>query len=376
MKFPRLENIEFSKIRQIYAHADNDSIDLGIGKPFCNTPDNIKKAGLSAIEKNFTAYTETAGIYELRQAVAEQFRKRKGIKVVADNVLITCGVAEAVFVSMFSMLQKGDEVLVPDPGYPAYAAIAGMTDSRPVPYPLYRKNRFGAAAGDIIPLINPKTRIIILNSPSNPTGGITDSRELKKIGGYIADRDICVISDEVYTQLNFSGNAVSSISDFSSLDRVMILSGVSKEFSMTGWRLGWIISSEDNIKELSKTHLFMVSCACSISQKAAVEAVSSESDQVKKILSLNRELMADGLKVVSDIEYMIPDAGLFVFVDVSRYGSGDKIAQRILKEVNVVTIPGSGFGEKGRDFIRLSFGAQAKDINEGLLRLKDFFKRL
>lgn len=375
MKFSRTENIQISKIREIYNQAPTHCIDLGMGKPFCPTPAFIKKQACSAINQNYTSYTHTRGITELREAVAARYHQKSGKSLTASNVLITCGVAEAIFISMFSLLQENDQILVPDPGYPAYPAIAKLLQTIPVPYPLSGENRFSLQAEEVISRINSHTKAILLNSPSNPTGGINEKEELEKLALYLKDKEIMVISDEVYSGLTYNNYPVPSITDFLDLDGIVLLSGVSKEFSMTGWRIGWAVSSEYNITELTKSHLYQVSCAPSVSQKAAVAALHSNSEEVKECMLDNRNLMLYQLKNIADLKFIIPKAGLYFFVDVSDYGSGDTICRELMHNAKVITIPGSGFGEQGKDFIRLSFGAPQKDIEEGMQRLKRFFSQ-
>jgi len=374
MKFLRSENVQLSKIRDIYNQASPRCIDLGIGIPYCSTPSSVKNKISSAVSKNYTTYTNTRGIPELREAVVKRYNQDHNVNITADNVLITCGAAEAVFISMFSLLRENDEVLIPDPGYPAYPSVAKLLEASPVPYTLTIGNQFGIQAEDIISKINSHTKIIILNSPSNPTGGINDNNELKKITEYIKDNEeICIISDQIYSKLNYAHNPVASIIDYLDLDKIILISGVSKEFSMTGFRIGWAVSSEQNITELTKTHLYQVSCAPSLSQWAAVEALHSGSEEVKQYMLQNRNLMMHKLKEITNLNYILPQAGLYFFVDVSYYGSGDEICHQILNEVEVITIPGSGFGKAGRDYIRLSFGTSPEDIEEGMKRLQKFF---
>ena len=373
MKFSRTKNIKISKIRSIYNQAPKQCIDLGIGKPFCPTPSPIKEKACAALRENYTSYTPTRGFTELREAVAERYNREFNITITSDNVLITCGVAEAIFTSMFSQLRKNDEVLIPDPGYPAYAAVAELSEARPVFYSLSFENKFSIRAEDIIPLLRTRTKIIIFNSPSNPTGGINEKKELEKIARYLKNKKICVISDQVYNKLNYTHQPLASLTDFLNLDNLILLSGVSKEFSMTGWRIGWALSSPENIAELAKSHLYQVSCAPSLSQKAALEALHSGSEEVKNIMLNNRNLMLSGLKKINDLKYIIPGAGLYFFVDVSAYGNGDTICQEILNTVEVITIPGSGFGKNGKNYIRISFGANPEDIKEGMKRLQQFF---
>lgn len=365
-----------SLIREIYQKAKADSINLGLGMPYCNTPSDVKKNAIESILNNKTFYTSNYGLFELRKAIAFKYNKRHNHKISHNNVLITIGVAEAIFISIFSILDSGDEVLIPDPGYPGYYITSNMLSANIVTYPLNSLNKFSIKADDVISRISDKTKIIILNSPSNPTGGINTSGELQKIASYCEKRNICIISDEVYSNLLYSDIEVDSISNYLSLNKTFILDGVSKEFSMTGWRIGWIISSEENISELVKVHQVMSSCATSISQYAAIKAIESENKEIILLLSKNRDIMAKELKKINNISFYEPLAGLYFFIDVSKFGNDIEIAEHILDKVNVITIPGSAFGRNGNGYLRISFGANPDEVEEGTKRLNYFFEKM
>jgi aspartate/methionine/tyrosine aminotransferase len=345
-----------------------------MGMPYCNTSLNIKEAAIKAIHENHTFYTSNFGITELRSAIADEYNKTHVVKVNFGNVLVTNGVAQALFLSMFSILDEGDEVLVPDPGYVGYYINGNMMKGKIIYYPLSIENEFGIIADDIISRITDKTKLICLNSPSNPTGGINSDEELNKLADYCQSREIFIISDEVYSNLNYSGKQLPSISNHISLDKLLVLNGISKEFAMTGWRIGWIITSTENVKQLLKGHQVMASCACSISQYAALEAVRSKNDEVIKSLAHNREVMKEGLKKIKNIRYCIPKGGMYFFADFSHYGDDMELAIKLIDHTNVVTIPGTAFGKLGAGFLRLSYGTTPEDIAKGLELIQRFLE--
>jgi aspartate/methionine/tyrosine aminotransferase len=370
----KISSLESSGIRKMYDRARNDSINLGIGMPYCNTPDNIKDAAFEAIKNNKTFYTSNLGMIELRDAIAERYNKCHDKTISASNILITVGVAEAIFLSLFSLLECGDEVLLPDPGYMGYSLPVQMIGCKVNRYPLLFENQFAVRSEDVIGRITERTKVLILNSPGNPTGGVNSDSEIKQICYFCSQKGITIISDEVYANLNYSVNDFYSVSHYMSLDETMILNGVSKEFGMTGWRVGWIISSVENIKELVKVHQVMASCSSSISQCAAIDAIRSDNKDVVKLLEINKELMGNMLSNISNIRYFIPKGGLYYFVDFSFFGDDNVLAMKILEEANVITIPGSAFGTLGRGFLRLSFGARPEEIKTGMAKIKNILE--
>lgn len=369
-------NQKGSLIRAMQQKARPDSINLAIGMPYCFTPEVIKKYAIESITNNKTFYSSNYGINELRDSIASHYNKKHRNPITSKNVLVTVGVAEAIFISLFSIIKPDDEVIIPDPGYPGYFITLKMLSSKILTYPLFFSNKFSFSANDIIEKVTENTKAIILNSPSNPTGGINSSQELQKIAEYCKNKNICVISDEVYSNLNYSNLKIDSISNYLSLDNCFVLDGVSKEFSMTGWRIGWIISSEQNINNLVKVHQVVTSCASTISQYAALKALSSDTNEVILALSENRKIMQSKLSDIKQIEYYTPDSGLYFFVDFSKYGNDILLAEKILEYANVITVPGSAFGKNGKGFLRLSFGAEPEKIIIGLEKIKKYLETI
>lgn len=375
MKFSeRIAGLSGSVIRDMNSRANKDSINLGMGMPYCYTPENIKMAGIEAINNNKTFYTSNYGIPELRAAIANDYSKSQSISVSSENIMVTFGVAEALFMILFSILDKDDEILIPDPGYIAYSIVANMLKSRIKNYQIRIENEFGLRAEEIISKVTNKTRMIVLNSPSNPTGGVNNGEELKKLAEFCREREIFLLSDEVYANLNYTEQSLISISRYIDLDKLIITGGVSKEFSMTGWRIGWLITSLENIAQFLKAHQVIASCASSVSQYATLEAVKTKNKSVIDSLSENRLVMEKELSMFKNVKYVTPKGGMFFFADFSYYGDDKELAMKILEKINVITIPGSAFGESGKGFLRLSFGADPDSISVGLSKIRKFLE--
>jgi aspartate/methionine/tyrosine aminotransferase len=370
----RISALGSSVIRDMNSRANKDSINLGMGMPYCITPENIKTAGMEAIKNNKTFYTSNFGIPELRAAIAYDYSKSQNIEISSKNIMVTFGVAEAIFMILFSILDKDDEILIPDPGYIAYSIVANMLNGRIRNYKIRLEDEFGLRAENIINSISDKTRMIVLNSPGNPTGGVNNAEELKKLAEFCNERDIFLLSDEVYANLNYTGESLVSISRYIGLDKLIITGGVSKEFSMTGWRIGWIITNEENISQLLKAHQVIASCASSVSQYAALEAVKTKNKSVIESLAVNRLIMEKELHLFKNIKFFTPKGGMFFFADFSYYGDDKELAMKLLEKLNVITIPGSAFGESGKGFLRLSFGADPEAIKTGLNKIRNFLE--
>ena len=367
----RITGIQSSAIRRMYEKAGKSSINLSIGMPYCFTPDNIKQAAIDSINNNKTFYTSNYGLPELRKLIAERYREPDN-NYDESNVMVTIGVTEAIFLILFSLAEPGSEIILSDPGYPGYNISAAMNGFSIKHYPLYFEDKFSVRAGDVIKLITPNTKAIVLNSPGNPTGGINSIEELRKIVDYINGKDIFIISDEVYRTLNYSNNEIASFSGLLKPEKLFVLDGVSKEFGMTGWRIGWIVSDSKNIATLIKAHQVMVSCAPAMSQYAAIEALTKNNKEVIQAMSYNKNLMSELLDGIPNVKYFVPDGGLYYFADFSSYGDDETLALKILENTDVITVPGSGFGEMGRGFLRLSFGAHPEDIRTGVERIKNY----
>jgi aspartate/methionine/tyrosine aminotransferase len=367
----RLRGMERTLIRRIFDAAPADAINLGLGQPDLPTPDVASLAGIAGIVEGRTGYTPTAGETTLRREIAS------GCGAFApgpENVLVTVGSQEAIFAAFLALLDEGDELLYPDPGYPAYAEIARMLGARPVSYPVRPDRKFRVDPDDVIGRLTPKSRLVVLCSPSNPTGAVTPRGDLLSLIGDLERRGVAWLSDEIYADFSYDGAFVSA-SACSGGGGGLVVSGLSKGSSMTGWRVGWVVGPVGLIRRLTIVHQYLVTCASSVSQAAAVAAFSprgrSERRRYAEIFGRRREIMGRELRSVPGIRRVDPEGAFYYFVDVSQYGSSIELAQRLLHRQKVITIPGEAFGENAEGWLRLSFACGEDGIREGLGRIRE-----
>jgi len=364
----RMAGIERTLIRRIFDEAPAGAINLGLGQPDLPTPGPVALAGIGAIARGETGYTSTAGDPRLRRAIANSL----GPAVAGpEQVLVTVGSQEAMFAALLALVDAGDEVLYPDPGYPAYPVVARLLGAKPVPYPLHRRRGFRPDPQQIGALLNDRTRAVILCSPSNPTGACMEAGDLDDLVRLLERAGVPWISDEIYAGFHYGERLVSpaEVAPHGGL----LVSGLSKDMSMTGWRVGWVAGPEEIVSRIIAAHQYLVTCAPSISQKAALAAFTEEGRAERtrslEIFRGRRELMAAELAGVPRVRFDLPDGAFYFFVDVSAHGDSLELARRILQRREVVTIPGEAFGEQGRGFLRVSFAASEAAIREGVRRI-------
>lgn len=361
----RMEGIERTLIRRIFDAAPPGSINLGLGQPDLATPPRIALAGIDGIAAGKTGYTSTAGDPEVRALVAARYpwMARGG-----GQVVITIGSQEAVFASVMTLVDPGDEVLVPDPGYPAYPVVARLLGATPVTYPLRPERAFRVDPDDVLARVGERTRLVILCSPSNPTGAMDLDADLEALARELARRSIPWLSDEIYSGFAYDRPAP-SISRWAP-EGGLVVSGLSKDLSMTGWRIGWVVGPEAIVARITAAHQYVVTCASSVSQAAARVALTPEADADRaaylEIFRRRRALMAEHLARIPGLEATLPDGAFYFFVDVRRFGSSLAIAERILARRRVITIPGEAFGPGGAGFLRVSYAARDEDIATGV----------
>jgi aspartate/methionine/tyrosine aminotransferase len=361
----RAARLERTLIRRIFDSAPGDAINLGLGQPDLPTPTAVCEAGIRAIRQGRTRYTSTAGEPELRDAIA---RRYPGFARDGSQVVVTIGSQEAMFAALLCLVDPGDEVLFPDPGYPAYPVVAELAGAVPVAYPLRAERGFRIDPGDVEAGLTERTRAVILCSPSNPTGAIHRAADVEMLVGLLERRGIPWVSDEIYSGFAYEGEAPSP--GRWSPDGGVIVSGLSKDLSMTGWRVGWVVGPEALAERVTAAHQYLVTCASSVSQAAAVAALSEAgADAARAYLEIfrkRRELMAEELSRVPGIRFAMPDGAFYFFVDVSRHGSSLALGRRILERRNVVTVPGEAFGSGGAGYLRISFAASEEQIVRGI----------
>ncbi len=363
-----LRGIEKSVIRQISDRAKPGSISLGLGEPDLPTPEVIKRAAVSVITQEQNGYTLQAGLPALRERVALDYPH---LRLSSDDVIITAGSQEALYLTLMSLIEPGDEVLIPNPGFVAYPTITQMAGGLAVFYRLPARQDFSFDLDDFKRQLTPKTKVVICTSPSNPTGRALTKTDLKEIASAVDESGsgAYVVSDEIYRELYYDTDRPASISEF--YPRTIVISGLSKSMSMTGWRLGWMCGDPDLIRSALVLHGYVTTCASTISQKAALVSWSEEAEAARvehrktfhqrrdHLLKLGRDA---GLKAVT------PDGAFYTMLEVNNYGSSMGVAEALL-DFGVVTIPGSAFGSESEGFLRVSFCADLPVLAEGVRRI-------
>jgi aspartate/methionine/tyrosine aminotransferase len=364
----RMEGIDRSLMRRIFDSAPPDAINLGLGQPDLPTPTPLALQGIAAIARGATAYTATAGDARLRRAIAESLAP-----LVSDEegVLITVGAQEALFAACLTLVDPGDEILYPDPGYPAYPAVARLIGACAVAYPLRPERGFRLDPRDVEQRLTDRSRAVILCAPSNPTGACVERQDLIDLVGLLERRGVAWLSDEIYAGFDYTGR-FHSPAEFGPRGG-LVISGLSKDLSMTGWRIGWVAGAAETVRRIVAAHQYLVTCAPSIAQHAALAAFSpagqAERVRYREIFRRRRELMAALLSELPEVRFEPPDGAFYFFVDISAHGDSLELARRILARRKVVTIPGDAFGANGKGFLRVSFAAADAAIREGIRRI-------
>lgn len=351
--------IDTSGIRKIFETAGSDAINLGLGQPDFDTPEHIKAAAIKAINKGFTGYTIGSGIPELREVLSLKFKEENGFSVSPQEIIVTSGASEALAIALAALLNPGDEVLISNPGFVSYNALTEILNGRAVSVPLAEDLTMKPEA--VLEKITPKTRAIILNSPSNPTGAVSSRADIKALAEIAEDHNITILSDEVYEYFIYEGEHVSPAS-YS--DNVISVNATSKSYAMTGWRLGYVAARAEYIGQMLKVHQYIQACANSVAQKAAYAAVTGPKDSVnamKEEFRKRRDVLVKGLNELG-MECALPKGAFYAFPKVSD--SAEVVS--ILISNGVIVVPGTAFGSEGDGYIRISYAASMKNIEKAL----------
>ena len=365
----RLQNIRKSATRVLYDSAPPGSVNLGLGEPDFPTPEVVRREAIRVIQEERIGYTTNAGIEPLREKIARYHNGESSKSYDAASVCVTSGAEEALFAVMMTVLGPGDEALLPDPCYVAYPAIAAISsaDLRYYKTPAVKGFTFDRDSFD--KAVTGKTKLVVINSPSNPTSRVISSDDLRFIANRLSRSNALVLADEIYRDL-YLDQQPATISDF--YERTIIVSGLSKMMSMTGWRLGWAVGPKDVIAPVTVMRQYMSTCASAVTQKAALAAFSDEGRRETTAMrnELNRrgEVMARAIEKELQLPYVQGEGAYYIMLDVARYGSSMKTAMALLNE-RVITVPGSAFGSEGEGFLRLSFSIEAALIEEGIRRI-------
>ncbi len=354
----RVKSLDISGIRKMFEGTGPNAINLGLGQPDFDTPQHIKKAAIDAINEGFTGYTANLGMPELREALSKKFRQENNISIAPNEVIVTSGASEALHLALHALVDRGDEVLVPDPGFVSYSPLSKLAGGKVVGVPLGEKLTLTPDA--VNERLTRKTRAIIINSPSNPTGTVQTREEIRGLAEIAEENDITIISDEVYEHFIYEGEHVSP-AQFT--DNVITISAVSKTYAMTGWRIGYAAAHKDYIEQMLKVHQYIQACACSISQKAALAAIEGPQDCVREMresFRVRRDILMEGLNSMG-IKCVKPQGAFYAFPEVA-----DEEAPSKLIKNGVIVTPGSAFGEKGKGHLRISYAASEENLREAL----------
>jgi aspartate/methionine/tyrosine aminotransferase len=356
-------------------------VHLEIGEPDFDTPKNIREAAKNAIDKGFTHYGPSAGLPELRKTIAEYIGRTRSITVDPDEVVVTPGAKPIIFFSILTWLRPGDEVIIPSPGFPIYESMISFVGAKPVLLPLREENGFSFTVDDFKKLVTPLTKMVILNSPQNPTGGVVDMETLKGIAEIIAgDEDILVLSDEVYSEIIYEGKHSSIASIPEMKDQTIILDGYSKTFAMTGWRIGYGIMNKELAKHVARLQTNSTSCTASFTQIAAIEALKGPQDDVKKMVAefkRRRDVIVDGLNKIPGFTCQRPHGAFYVFPNIQGTKKSSKeLADYLLNEGGVAALSGTSFGAYGKGYLRFSYANSVENIQKALKKIDDAVKKM
>lgn len=357
-----------------------DAISLGVGEPDFDTPWHIRDEGIYSLEKGRTFYTSNSGLKDLKQEICNYIKRSQNVDYNADtDVLVTVGGSEAIDIGFRAMINPGDEVLIPQPSYVSYEPCAILAGAKPVIIDLKPENEFRLTAEELENSITDKTKILVLPFPNNPTGSIMEREDLEKIAKVIIEKDIFVMSDEIYSELTYKDKHVSIVSIFGMKERTLLINGFSKAYAMTGWRLGYACGPKELIKQMTKIHQYAIMCAPTTSQYAAIEALKNGDNDVKEMRTAynqRRRFLINAFREMG-LECFEPYGAFYVFPCIKEFGmTSEEFATRFLREEKVATVPGTAFGDSGEGFLRISYAYSLETLKIAMERLKNFVTRL
>ena len=375
-------NIKPSGIRKFFDLVSEmkDAISLGVGEPDFDTPWHIRDEGIYSLERGRTFYTSNAGLKELKEEIANYLRRR--VHVDYDDrheVLVTVGGSEAIDMAMRVMLNPGEEVLIPQPSYVSYEPCTIMAGGKPVIIELKAENEFRLTPEELLEHITDKTKLLVLPFPNNPTGAIMEQKDLEAIAKVIIEKDLYVLSDEIYSELTYKEDHVSIASIPGMQERTILINGFSKSYAMTGWRLGYAAAPHRILEQMLKIHQFAIMCAPTTSQYAAVSALRDGDNDVqmmREAYDQRRRFVLHAFKEMG-LDCFEPEGAFYAFPSIKRFGmTSDEFATRFLREEKVAVVPGTAFGASGEGFLRVSYAYSLKNLKEALGRMAKFVKRL
>ena len=376
-----ITEIQPSGIRRFFDAASTMSnvISLGVGEPDFDTPWHVREEGIYSLEKGRTFYTGNSGLLELREEIGRYLDRRFGLSYSADEILVTVGGSEAIDIGFRTMLDPGDEVIIPEPCYVSYLPCVKLAGGVPVRLPLEEKDQFKLTKEKLLSAITDKTKILVLPFPNNPTGAILNREELQIIADIVKEHDLFVMSDEIYSELNYEGGHVSIASIPGMRERTIVINGFSKSYAMTGWRLGYAAGPKEIMKQMLKIHQFAIMCAPTTSQYAAIEALRNGDEDVRRMRESydeRRRFLVNALNEMG-LPCFEPKGAFYVFPNISAYGmTSEEFARRLLEQERVAVVPGTAFGECGEGFLRISYAYSIDNLKKALDKIEKFIDTL
>ncbi len=378
----KIVDIKPSGIRKFFdiVQETEGAISLGVGEPDFDTPWHIRDEGIYSLEKGRTFYTSNSGLKELRQEISNYIQRTQNVTYdPISEVFITVGGSEAIDLAFRAMVDEGDEVLIPQPSYVSYEPCAILADAKPVIIELKEENQFRLTAEEVLEKVTDKTKILILPFPNNPTGAVMGQDDLEKIAKVVIEKDLYVISDEIYSELTYNGKHVSIVSIPGMKERTILINGFSKAYAMTGWRLGYACGPKEIMQQMVKIHQFAIMCAPTTSQYAAVEALKNGDEDVAMMREQynhrRRFLLSEFDRI--GLPCFEPFGAFYVFPSIKKFGmTSDEFCTRLLKEEKLAVVPGTAFGDCGEGFIRISYAYSLENLKTAMERLERFITKL
>ena len=357
-----------------------DVVHLEIGEPDFDTPGNIVEAGAEALRSGWTHYGPSAGQPELREAIASYLKNSRGAQYGADQIIVTPGGKPVMFFVLLALLDEGDEAIYPNPGFPIYESMIDFTGATPVPSPLREENDFSLDVEELASLITPRTKLLIINSPGNPTSGVLDRSQIETIAKLAVEHDLIVLADEIYSEILYEGEHVSIATMPGMADRTIILDGFSKTYAMTGWRLGYGAMPAELVPHINKLMVNSVSCTSMAVQRAGIEALTGPQDEVRAMVAAfrkRRDLIVDGLNAIPGISCKLPKGAFYVFPNITGTGMSSKqFADHLLQDHGVAALSGTAFGQYGEGYLRLSYANSEENLQKALSRIEQAARAL
>lgn len=356
------------------------AISLGVGEPDFDTPWHVREEGIYSLEKGRTFYTSNAGLKELKVEICNYLKRRMHVEYDFNKeVLVTVGGSEAIDIALRAMLNPGEEVLIPQPSYVSYVPCAVLAGGKPVVIELEEKDQFKLTKEKLLEKITPKTKVLILPFPNNPTGAIMEREDLEEIAKVIEEKDIFVISDELYAELTYKGEHVSIAAIPGMRERTVLINGFSKAYAMTGWRIGYAAAPEIILTQMLKIHQFAIMCAPTTSQYAAVEALKNGDEDIARMKQAYDERRKYLMRAFKDLgmDCFEPYGAFYMFPCIKRFGmTSDEFANRLLQEEKIAIVPGTAFGDCGEGYLRVSYAYSLEDLQKAIARIRRFVDRL